>query len=100
MVSFPDYKKMCFPAKIYLFFSLIEIVFEVIAKVSVFSLLFNILFVGLWTWLLNTLCLKGFEFVSWVLVLLPFIVAIGLALSVAKTGNVRPATQTPYKVKK
>jgi hypothetical protein len=100
MASLSDYNKLCFPAKIYLIISLINIVFEVITKVSVFSLLFNILFVGLWAWLLNTLCLKGFEVVSWILVLLPFIVIIGLALSVAKTGNVKPAAHDQYKLHK
>jgi hypothetical protein len=100
MVSLSDYNKLCFPAKIYLIFSLISIVFAVITNVGVFAVLLKILFVGLWAWLLNTLCVKGFEVVSWILVLLPFIVMLGLAVSAVKNGNVKPAAHDQYKLHK
>jgi hypothetical protein len=38
------------------------------------------LYILFWTWVLDLLCINGFEMVSWFLVLLPFIVMfIGIA---------------------
>jgi hypothetical protein len=38
------------------------------------------LYILFWTWVLDLLCINGFELVSWFLVLLPFIVMfIGIA---------------------
>jgi hypothetical protein len=38
------------------------------------------LYILFWTWVLDLLCINGFEIVSWFLVLLPFIVMfIGIA---------------------
>ncbi len=34
---------------------------------------FKIIYVIFWTWLLNVLCQSGYETVSWVLVILPFV---------------------------
>ena len=45
--------------------------------------LFYILF---WTWTLNTLCKYGYKNVSWVLVLLPFFIYVGIVTSLASTG--------------
>jgi hypothetical protein len=50
---------------------------------NVFYLAFEILYVLGWTYLLNILCKKGYNKLSWLLVLLPFIamfVLIGLLI--------------------
>jgi hypothetical protein len=46
-------------------------------------LVFQILYVGIWTYLLQRLCRGGYKSVSWFLVLLPFLgffVILGLLL--------------------
>ena len=45
-------------------------------KFSVETLLTNALFLVIWAWVLNWLCSKGFKAISWILVLLPFIMAL------------------------
>jgi hypothetical protein len=43
-------------------------------------LLFKVLFVAVWTWFLNFLCTQGYTTISWILVLLPFIMFILMIL--------------------
>jgi Na+/melibiose symporter-like transporter len=43
---------------------------------SIETLLTNALFLVIWAWVLNWLCSKGFKAISWILVLLPFIMAL------------------------
>jgi ABC-type Na+ efflux pump permease subunit len=40
----------------------------------------QLLFVIVWTWLLNFICTNGFTVVSWILVLLPFVLLIVLMI--------------------
>ena len=67
---------ICVPAMLYLILSIIVIIVMLFHKVSISSVLFKTLFVVIWTWLLNFLCSKGYEVLSWKLVLLPFIIGI------------------------
>jgi len=83
-------RKLCPPAMVYLLLSIVAIVMMAIQNlgnsgvycvgsyscdttsvVSIFML--KIVYVVFWTWLLNVLCKSGYETVSWILVLLPFV---------------------------
>ena len=66
---------LCTPALVYLVLSVISLVAMANGN-SVSSLFVNALFVGLWTFLLNVLCQRGYTALSWVLVLLPIIVLV------------------------
>ena len=85
--------KLCTPAYLYLVLSVIGIVILTIqnfgntkkycvgkyscivpSTISVF--LFKIIFVAFWTFILDLLCKAGYTNVSWILVLLPFIVFV------------------------
>jgi hypothetical protein len=93
------FNNICTPAQLYLAISLFAIISMLIqncddntvyrvgdmaVKTPCHNLAFfavKILYVFLWTWILNVLCKKGFTGVSWLLVLLPLIgmfVLIGL----------------------
>tara|TARA_B100000674_G_C37933940_1_gene959362 strand:- start:1851 stop:2168 length:318 start_codon:yes stop_codon:yes gene_type:complete len=99
------FNKICTPAQIYLAISLVAIISmlvqncqdntvyrvgNMVVKTPCHNLAFfavKILYVLLWTWLLNLLCKKGFTTISWLLVLLPLIgmfVLIGMLLLVLK----------------
>jgi hypothetical protein len=67
---------LCAPALLYLIIGILSICYY-ITKYSVTTVLMKAVFVALWTIVLNYICSKGYEVVSWVLVLLPFIL-IGL----------------------
>ena len=96
-------KNLCAPARFYLGVSVFMILLLIVqnllhnnsnqlcvgsftCNVSVFSnvaviFIIKILYIVLWTWLLNVLCRYGFKPVSWFLVLLPFVLfAVGIAL--------------------
>ena len=99
------FNKICTPAQLYLAISLVAIISiliqncedntvyrvgDMVVKTPCHNLAFfaiKILYVFLWTWLLNLLCKNGFSGLSWLLVLMPFIgmfVLIGLGLVLFK----------------
>lgn len=67
---------ICAPALLYLVISIFAIIYMILAHYDASSILLKSLFILLWTWLLNLICVKGFEVLSWILVLLPYIIFI------------------------
>ena len=86
--NFSDIKtnlgNLCLPAKIYLGFAVITYIFISVGSFSILSLLLNILFFGFWTFILNWICSKGYEKVSWILVVFPLFVYFFLNLDMFK----------------
>jgi hypothetical protein len=68
--------RICTPATIYLVLGIISVLVSMFSDFSVMSVLSKSVFILIWTWFLNFLCSKGYEGVSWFLVLLPFIFII------------------------
>lgn len=68
--------KICTPAIVYLFLSILSILFAIYNNASVLSILIKWIFVMFWTWILNYICNSGYTTVAWVLVLLPFILLL------------------------
>ena len=58
---------------IYLVLGIISVLAMIYQKYDIIGILGKIVFVGLWTWLLNYLCSTGHSAISWILLLLPFI---------------------------
>ena len=83
---------MCAPAMLYLILAIIALILMAVQKFGPLSLLFKAIFVGIWTWFLNFLCNKGYKTISWVLVILPFIMFILMILfviEIMKINNVK-----------
>ena len=98
-------KKLCTPAYLYLAISTIALVFLMFQNagntdkycvggyecaVSSTPLLFlgKIIYVVIWTIILNSLCISGFKNFSWFLLLLPFIIfALAVLLFMVATTN-------------
>lgn len=68
-----DFGKYCTPAQVYLVLAAIGLVSGFLKNFRVLTLIFNSVFVVLFAWILNFLCSKGLTAISWVLVLLPFV---------------------------
>ena len=88
-MKIPAFSSLCFPSKVYLAISLISTLFMLFTQFQWFSLVTKIFFVGVWTWILNILCKKGYETLALVLVALPYVmffvaIAIGLEMAVVK----------------
>jgi len=92
MVNFSNLKKLCTPAWIYLVMSaiiLILLAFQNLGNYTTFCIgdvecdvdntwfifFLKIVYVIFWTFILNLLCKDGYTNLSWILLLLPFILA-------------------------
>lgn len=71
-----DYMGYCSPAVVNLALGLITIVLGLNANVPATGLFFHFLLIGIWTFLLNNICESGYTWLSWVLVIVPFVVSI------------------------
>jgi uncharacterized membrane protein len=69
---------ICAPAMVYLILSIIGLLTAATIQFSVMSILLKVIFIALWTFLLNYLCSTGYTVVSWILVVLPLIFMIAL----------------------
>lgn len=68
------FEALCKPAKIYFIISLISCVVAFFSRVHVKFIALKLLVAFAWTAALSWLCKKGFEDLSWLLVLLPYII--------------------------
>ena len=92
------FSNLCTPAYVYLMISTIFIVVSSIqnyGNVNVYCLgemscpvpntflifLIKVIYVLFWTWVLNLICGAGYQLVSWLLVLLPFILLFMVKLT-------------------
>ena len=67
-----QFSRMCSPAKLYFAILLVNILIMLFYRVKLGLVFSKILFGGIWTYFLIWLCKKGYQSVSWFLVLLPF----------------------------
>ena len=71
-MSFP---RMCSPALLYLILSIIGMIFSLMSMTAMANIM-HLVFIGIWTWFLNFLCMKGYNTVSWFLVVAPYVFCI------------------------
>jgi energy-coupling factor transporter transmembrane protein EcfT len=71
-----DFSRFCTPAQLYLILAGISLLTAFFNDFQVITLVVNGIFVLIWGWILNWLCSKGLKAISWILVLLPFILFI------------------------
>lgn len=69
-------KNICAPALLYLILGILSVFILIQKNIDTTSIFIKIFFIIIWTWFLNFLCKNGFETISWILVLLPFILLI------------------------
>ena len=67
--------KLCLPAIVYLIIGIISTFYTTaVNKIDYKNLIFSLLFIFIWTFLLNLICSSGYTIISWILVLFPFII--------------------------
>jgi len=71
-----EFKNLCTPAKIYLVVTLFLCVMSLMHDAPVLAVALKVVFAVIWTCILSWLCKKGLSTISWILVLLPFIVIL------------------------
>jgi hypothetical protein len=75
--------KLCTPSLIYLILAVVSVVSMLISGNIGWLLVFKVLFMALWTWILDLICKAGYEVLSWILVILPIIIMIFIVLFAA-----------------
>jgi hypothetical protein len=69
--------KLCLPAFVYLIIGTITAIYTLFShKVSNAYLFLSFIFILIWTYLLNLVCNAGYAFISWLIVLFPFIMLL------------------------
>ena len=79
--------KLCGPAMVYFAFACLSILFGLMGNISGMSLVAKGIWAILWTYILNFVCEKGYETISWFLVLLPFVLMFGIVSLVLDQGR-------------
>jgi hypothetical protein len=77
------FSKLCTPAKIYFGIAVIASIFALVRGVSFGPVLMKMVFAFVWSYVLGWLCKKGYTYISWFLVLLPYVVILLAALRIA-----------------
>ena len=73
------FKSLCLPSKVYLVLGLVAVLMSIISPAvfggaSLLMHLVHLVYIVFWTWILNLICGAGYKWISWVLVLAPFVV--------------------------
>jgi hypothetical protein len=68
-----EFNRLCAPAKLYFILTIIGCIFMLFHNINLLAVFSKLFFAFIWTFILNLICKKGFTIVSWILVLLPFI---------------------------
>jgi len=71
-----DFSKLCTPAKIYFVIAVLACIVALFNGLGVISTLVKLIFAFIWTFLLGWLCSKGYQSLSWFLVLLPYVIIL------------------------
>ena len=88
MKGFKDtFKKMCTPAQVYLVIAVLAGLLALLNRNSVSTVVVNLLFALVWTYILSWLCKQGYESLSWFLVLLPYIILLLGILGIMKLSR-------------
>jgi hypothetical protein len=80
-------KNLCAPAKIYLVVTLFFCVMALMHDAPFLAVGIKVVFAFIWTYLLGWLCKKGLSAISWILILLPFIVIFLGMLGITHMAN-------------
>ena len=73
-----NFSKFCTPAKIYIIIAVLASMIALFNGLPLMMAFWKLFFAVIWSYILAFLCKKGHVYVSWILVLLPYII-MGLA---------------------
>ena len=71
------FSKICTPAQLYFLLGVITIISSLTMRMSITQRGINIIILLVWTFILNFICTKGWNSLSWFLVLFPYILLLG-----------------------
>ena len=88
------FKALCLPSKVYFVLAFVGILASVLSpsmfggSVSLIVHLIHLVYVLFWAWVLNLICKAGYKWLSWVLVLAPYILMfLIVSMAMSSGGN-------------
>lgn len=79
-----QFQKLCTPAKLYFAVTVLSAIFALFNSVPILAVFMKIIFAFIWTFVLNWLCSKGLTTISWIIVLLPYLILVMVSLNIFK----------------
>lgn len=79
---------LCWPAKIYLVILIVSLLFGIYQNFTVPVLFLKAIFGLLWLWILHLLCAAGYEKISWILLILPYVFIVLVVATTIEVLNV------------
>ena len=79
------FNELCTPAKLYFVLAVISCIIALVNGIGFMHVAVNLIIAFLWTAVLSWFCGKGFSTLSWVLVLLPYIIMILVFFKIMKS---------------
>ena len=95
-----DFAKLCTPAKIYFAIAVLSSLLALIYNTPILAVFIKLIFSFIWAFILNWLCNNGFTVVSWVLVLLPYVLILLSVIGIASATAVTQKQQDTRKERK
>ena len=82
-----NFAKLCTPAKIYFAIAVFASIVALFNGIGILAVFFKLLFALIWTFILGWLCKKGYNSISWFLVLLPYIIMFLVSLRLLRLSR-------------
>ena len=89
-----NFKQLCEPAKLYFILVIISIIIGLFNGFNVLAIIIKLFFAVIWTFILNWLCKKGWSTLSWILVILPFIIMIVVYVGLMRMSKGQKSVMT------
>jgi hypothetical protein len=88
---------LCLPSLIYLVISLIGLLGSIsYHTIAMPTIIVSLLFIIIWTWLLNYICYIGYEGISWIILFFPIILALLIVFIHYEMKVFRPQPKPKY----
>ena len=82
-----DFKKLCTPARLYFVLAVLSCIIAFFNGVRFLTIGINLIVAFIWTAILGWFCRNGFTGLSWLLVLLPYIMMVLVFLQIINYGT-------------
>jgi len=82
-----EFSKLCTPARLYFAIAVFASLIAILSKVPIVAVFVKLIFAVIWTYILGWLCKKGYESLSWFLVLLPYIIILLGVIGIMKVSK-------------
>lgn len=81
------FKSLCTPAQLYFALSAISVLSLFLATYSIFDAIVGLAVASIWAAILNMICKNGYTAISWVILALPVVMALGGGVALASKAT-------------